>query len=158
LNKRTEGTIKDTRTGVEFKTTKGAPHVILGLLDADDHGVRDAVEGDVARLGAMGIRSLAARFSNETGKWTMQGVLNFLDPRNPHTKQTIEEANKDGVQVKMTTGDRLLIAVITVLQLGMGDRIFATQTLSMLDPETKTKPKHLSKTRMAAYGFAQVFS
>jgi H+-transporting ATPase len=162
LIKRTEGTIKDTRTGVEFKTTKGAPHVILGLLDAEDHVVRDAVERDVARLGASGIRSLAvARFSNETGKWKMQGLLTFLDPPRPDTKQTIEEANKYGVQVKMITGDHLLIAVNTALQLEMGDRIFTAERLPMLDPETKEKPKDLSKTYgdlcLAANGFAQVF-
>jgi H+-transporting ATPase len=160
--KRTEGTIKDIRTGEEFKTTKGAPHVLLSLLDADDHEVHDAVERDVARLGASGIRSLAvARFSNETGKWKMQGLLTFLDPPRPDTKQTIEDANSYGVQVKMITGDHLLIAVNTALQLGMGDRIFTSERLPLLDPETKAKPKDLSETYgdlcLAANGFAQVF-
>jgi H+-transporting ATPase len=160
--KRTEGTVKDIRTGEEFKTTKGAPHVLLGLLDADDHEVHDAVERDVARLGASGIRSLAvARFSNETGKWKMQGLLTFLDPPRPDTKQTIEDANSYGVQVKMITGDHLLIAVNTALQLGMGDRIFTSERLPLLDPETKAKPKNLSETYgdlcLAANGFAQVF-
>jgi H+-transporting ATPase len=163
--KRTEGTIKDTRTGEEFKTSKGAPHVILGLLDlldADDQEVHDAVERDVARLGSSGIRSLAvARFNSESGKWKMQGLLTFLDPPRPDTKQTIEAANKFGVQVKMITGDHLLIAVNTALQLGMGDRIFTAERLPMLDPETKAKPHDLSETYgdlcLAANGFAQVF-
>ena len=30
--KRTEGTIKDTVSGKTFKTTKGAPHVLLKLV------------------------------------------------------------------------------------------------------------------------------
>lgn len=30
--KRTEGTVRDTKTGKEFKTTKGAPHVLLKLI------------------------------------------------------------------------------------------------------------------------------
>lgn len=128
--KRTEGTIKDTRTGKEFKTSKGAPHIILGLLEDDEVEVRNAVEEDVARLGALGTRSLAvARFDPDTNKWTMQGLLTFLDPPRPDTKQTIEDANKYGVQVKMITGDHLLIAVNTALQLGMKDNIFTAERL-----------------------------
>jgi H+-transporting ATPase len=162
MTKRTEGTIKDKRNGTEFKTSKGAPHIMLGLLDADDHEVREAVERDVARLGACGIRSLAvARYDTESGKWKMQGLLTFLDPPRPDTKQTIEDANKYGVQVKMITGDHLLIAVNTALQLGMGDKIFTAERLPLLDPETKQKPKDLSKNYgdicLAANGFAQVF-
>jgi H+-transporting ATPase len=53
--KRTEATLRDSRTGKEFKTTKGAPHIILNLLAADDTEAREAVERDVARLGACGI-------------------------------------------------------------------------------------------------------
>jgi magnesium-transporting ATPase (P-type) len=41
----------------------------------------------------------------------------------------------------MITGDHLLIALNTALQLGMGDRIFTAERLPMLDPETKTMPK-----------------
>eukprot|EP00550_Attheya_septentrionalis_P012810 CAMPEP_0198306192 /NCGR_PEP_ID=MMETSP1449-20131203/58292_1 /TAXON_ID=420275 /ORGANISM="Attheya septentrionalis, Strain CCMP2084" /LENGTH=1024 /DNA_ID=CAMNT_0044008741 /DNA_START=78 /DNA_END=3152 /DNA_ORIENTATION=- len=171
--KRTEGTIKDMRTGQVFKTSKGAPHIMLGLLDADDHEVHEAVERDVARLGACGIRSLAvARFDTEFGKWKMQGLLTFLDPPRPDTKETIEQANSYGVQVKMITGDHLLIAVNTALQLGMGDKIFTAERLPTLDPETKAKPVDLSETYgdlclaanglyrdlcLAANGFAQVF-
>jgi hypothetical protein len=56
LNKRTEGTIKDTRTGWNSKRYQGSAHVILGLCRFFiDHGVRDAVRRDVARLGTMGI-------------------------------------------------------------------------------------------------------
>jgi H+-transporting ATPase len=160
--KRTQGTIKDTRNGTEFKTSKGAPHVMLGLLEDDDFEVREAVERDVARLGACGIRSLAvARYDTDSGKWKMQGLLTFLDPPRPDTKQTIKDANKYGIQVKMITGDHLLIAVNTAMQLGMGDKIFTSERLPLLDPETKQKPADLSKTYgdicLAANGFAQVF-
>ena len=36
LTYRTEGTVKDRVTGVVFKTTKGAPHVILQLVHNSD--------------------------------------------------------------------------------------------------------------------------
>jgi len=108
--KRTEGTIRDTRNGKEFKTSKGAPHIILGLLDYDDSEVREAVERDVTRLGKRGIRSLAVAKTDENGVWRMMGLLTFLDPPRPDTKQTIADAKKFHVSVRMITGDHLLIA------------------------------------------------
>lgn len=66
-----------------------------------------------------------------------------------------------GVNVKMITGDHLLIAKQTAKALAMGDKIFDSENLPMLDPETKLKPAGLGKTYgnlcLAADGFAQVF-
>ena len=42
--------------------------------------------------------------------WRFIGVLTFLDPPRFDTKQTIEEAMEMGVDVKMITGDNVLIA------------------------------------------------
>lgn len=161
--KRTEGTVKDTRSGEIFKTTKGAPHIILGLLDPDEHAIRDAVEMDTARLGQAGIRSLAVARSDpkKAGSWKIVGLLTFLDPPRPDTKQTIMDAHEYGVSVKMITGDHLLIARNTAMTLELGDRILNADGLPMLDPETRAKPADLSKNYgdlcLAADGFAQVF-
>ena len=159
--KRTEGTIRNLKTGEEFKTTKGAPHVILKLLSPGDRDTLERVERDVARLGSRGIRSLAVARCEKSGNWKMMGLLTFLDPPRPDTKSTIMEANRLGVNVKMITGDHLLIAINTSLDLGMGDSIFTAENLPLLDEETKQKPKDLSKNYgdlcLAADGFAQVF-
>jgi len=160
--KRTEGTVRDTRTGEEFKTSKGAPHIILGLLDPAETATRDSVEADVARLGEKGIRSLAvAKTDPKTAVWEMAGLLTFLDPPRPDTKQTIIEASNYGVKVKMITGDHLLIARNSALVLEMGDKIFPPEALPMLDPDTKAKPADLGKNYgdlcLAADGFAQVY-
>jgi H+-transporting ATPase len=158
--KRTEGTVRNTKTGEEFKTSKGAPHIILGLLSPSDTDVRDAVEQDVARLGEKGIRSLAVA-KTEGSCWRMMGLLTFLDPPRPDAKATIEEARNNGVNVKMITGDHYLIARNTAEQLGMGDKIFPADELPTLDPETKAKPVGLSEQYgqlcLTADGFAQVF-
>lgn len=158
--KRTQGTLRNTKTGEEFQTSKGAPHIIMKLLEDDDTDVKEAVEKDVSRLGECGIRSLAvARTVN--GVWKMAGLLTFLDPPRPDTKQTLIDANHYGVAVKMITGDHLLIARNTALQLEMGGRIFGSEQLPMLDPETKKKPDDLGKTYgdicLVADGFAQVY-
>lgn len=159
--KRTEGTIRDTRTGQEFKTSKGAPHIILALLGPNEGQVREAVENDVSCLGEKGIRSLAVAKTDVDGAWKMVGLLTFLDPPRPDTKQTIEEARNYSVAVKMITGDHLLIARNTAEVLDLGTRIFGAERLPLLDEETKQKPADLSKNYgdicLAADGFAQVF-
>ena len=64
-----------------------------------------------------------------------------------------------GVNVKMITGDHLLIAKQTAEELAMGNMIFGSENLPMLDPVTKQKPADLGKTYgnlcLAADGFAQ---
>jgi H+-transporting ATPase len=160
--KRTEGTVKNIKTGEEFKTSKGAPHIIMKLLPDAAADIRERVEADVSRLGAMGIRTLAvAKTDPNSGEWIMLGLLTFLDPPRPDTKQTIKDANLYGVLVKMITGDHLLIARNTALQLDMGDKIFTAERLPMLDSETKEKPAKLGETYgdlcLVADGFAQVY-
>jgi len=160
--KRTEGTVRNTQTGEEFKTTKGAPHIILNLLQSSDEHTKDAVEKEVARFGEKGIRCMAVAKGNpKTGVWKMMGLLTFLDPPRPDTRHTIEEANRYGVGVKMITGDHLLIARNTAMQLNMGQTIFGSENLPLLDEETKAKPANLSKNYgdliLAADGFAQVY-
>jgi H+-transporting ATPase len=160
--KRTQGTVRNTKTGAMFKTTKGAPHIILRLLSPDDVAVRDQVETDVARLGSLGIRCLAvAKTDSVDGEWKMMGLLTFLDPPRLDTKATIHEAVQYGVDVKMITGDHLLIARNTANQLDMGNRIFTAERLPMLNPETKQKPDKLGEMYgdlcLAANGFAQVY-
>jgi len=160
--KRTEGTLRNTKTGEKFKTTKGAPHIILNLLGESSADIKERVESHVATFGEMGIRTLAvAKMDGWDGEWKMMGLLTFLDPPRPDTKQTIIDANKYGVNVKMITGDHLLIAKQTAKTLAMGDKIFGSENLPMLDPETKEKPPDLGKTYgnmvIAADGFAQMF-
>jgi H+-transporting ATPase len=161
MTKRTEGTLKNIKTGETFQTSKGAPHIMLRLI-AEDDPIRDAVESDVARLGECGIRSLAVAFTEPgTNKWKMAGLLTFLDPPRPDTKQTLADARHNGVQVKMITGDHLLIARNTSIQLDLGTMIFGSEKLPLLDEETKEKPKDLvekyGKLCLVADGFAQVF-
>jgi H+-transporting ATPase len=160
--KRTEGTVRNTKTGEVFKTSKGAPHIMLNLLPSTVLDVRGHVERDVAALGRQGIRSLAvARSKGDSGVWEMMGLLTFLDPPRPDSAQTIKEAIEYGVNFKMITGDHLLIARNTAKQLDMGDTILTAETLPTLDVETKAKPENLSRDYgdlcLAADGFAQVY-
>lgn len=105
--KRTEGTVRHKETSQQFKTSKGAPHIILDLLPSSAGKVREQVEMDVARFGESGIRSLAvAKTDSQTNEWQMVGLLTFLDPPRMDTKETIQHTRNHGVQVKMITGTK----------------------------------------------------
>ena len=66
-------------------------------------------------------------------QWKFLGLLTFLDPPRPDTAKTIADAKVFGVQVKMITGDHLLIARETARALQMGDCIARSDGLPMLD-------------------------
>uniref|UniRef100_A0A7S3HPG4 P-type H(+)-exporting transporter n=1 Tax=Spumella elongata TaxID=89044 RepID=A0A7S3HPG4_9STRA len=164
--KRTEGTVKEISTGKIYKTTKGAPHVILKLVTSTNQNqkaneaITAAVEEDVHSFGLRGIRTLAVAKTNDKDQWEFLGMLTFLDPPRPDTKQTIEDSNKYGVAVKMITGDHLLIARETARVLGMGEYVKNAAQLPHLDPVTKKKPDLLARDYgnmcLATDTFAQV--
>mmetsp|Transcript_5866 Transcript_5866/g.9658 ORF Transcript_5866/g.9658 Transcript_5866/m.9658 type:complete len:582 (-) Transcript_5866:292-2037(-) len=167
--KRTEGTIREKSTGKTFKTTKGAPHVLMQLCKNQD--VNNQVDDDVNKFGARGIRALAVAKTNAQNEWEMIALLSFLDPPRLDSRETIERANAYCVEVKMITGDHLLIAKETARVLGLGDRIDGKddvvplirgpEGLPMLEPVTKKAPPDLAANYgdyiRPGHGFAQVF-
>merc|ERR1719248_214826 len=166
--KRTEGTVKDSsgkyNGGATFKTSKGAPQVLLKLVEQAggcDAAMKKAIEKDVTDLGKRGIRAIAVAKTDEQGVWRMMGLLTFLDPPRPDTKETVRLSKQNGVAVKMITGDHLLIALETSRVLDMGGIIQTAEGLPLLDPETKAKPENLSRDYgdkfLAADGFAQTY-
>jgi len=172
--KRTEGTLTDNKTGDKYKTTKGAPHVLLKLINPDqgkNKEVIDRCHHDVESLGKRGIRALAVAKTNNSGEWELLGLLTFLDPPRSDTKETIRRATEFGVETKMITGDHLLIAMETARVLGLGtpipnsDQVLpiiqGPDGLPMLDKETNKPPADLAEKYGAyirpGHGFAQVF-
>jgi H+-transporting ATPase len=166
--KRTQGTVKDTSKqingGATFKTSKGAPQVLLKLVEENggcDKALKEKIDSDVTELGKKGIRAIAVAKTDGGGKWRMMGLLTFMDPPRPDTKETVRLSRKNGVEVKMITGDHLLIAKETSRALNMGDVIQGSDGLPLLDPKTKAKPANLGRDYgdkfLAADGFAQVY-
>jgi H+-transporting ATPase len=140
------------KDGKEFKVTKGAPQVILALVD--DAGVKDAVDKAVDEFAARGFRSLGVAKAEGDGKWQFIGVLPLFDPPRDDAKATIAAALKMGVTVKMVTGDALAIAQETAKKLGMGTNILDASSLGdVKKEENKTITTLIEK----ADGFAQVF-
>lgn len=65
MMKRTEGSVRDLVTGDSYKTTKGAPHVIMKLTRNED--IRRRCEADVTSLGQRGVRCLAVAKTDQAG-------------------------------------------------------------------------------------------
>lgn len=62
-------------------------------------------------------------------RWDFQVLLPLFDPPRHDTKETIENCIAKGIQVKMVTGDQLLIGKETAKQLGMGTNMYTTEVL-----------------------------
>jgi H+-transporting ATPase len=152
VHKRTEATVKGA-DGKEFKTTKGAPQVILALA-ANAGQVKPDVDKAVNDFAASGFRSLGVARAGDDGQWQFVGVLPLFDPPREDAKATIATALAMGVKIKMVTGDALAIARETAMKLDMGSNILDASSLGDVKHEENAQ---VSESIEKADGFAQVF-
>ena len=152
VHKRTEATVKDP-DGTTFKVSKGAPQVILDLVE-DKSDVQEHLDKAIEGFATKGYRSLGVARTDKNDKWQYIGVLALSDPPREDSKETIEAAEKMGVNVKMVTGDQVAIGKEIASKIGLGTNI--------LDAQVFGDTKHHEAARLAesiekADGFAQVF-
>jgi len=152
VHKRTEATVKG-KDGKTFKTTKGAPQVILAL-SANAGQVKEAANKAVDEFAARGFRSLGVSRADQEGKWQFLGVLPLFDPPREDAKETIATALSMGIKVKMVTGDALAIAKETAQKLDMGTNILDAGSLG---DSKKQENAAVTEEIERADGFAQVF-
>jgi H+-transporting ATPase len=152
VHKRTEATV-NSADGRTFKTTKGAPQVILELA-ANAADVKPAVEKAINAFAARGFRSLGVARTDEQGQWQFLGVLPLYDPPREDSKATIATARQMGINMKMVTGDQLAIARETAGQLGLSTNILDASGFGDIHGHDTT---HLGEFVEKADGFAQVF-
>jgi H+-transporting ATPase len=153
VHKRTEATLRRD-DGSTVRVSKGAPQVILALLDPADDRTDDAVErasDAVERFATTGSRSLAVARTDATGRWTLVGVLPLADPPRDDSRATIEAARDLGVTVKMVTGDQMAIAREIAGEVGMGTSLLDAGDLEEGDDDV------LATVIEGADGFSQVF-
>jgi H+-transporting ATPase len=145
VQKRTEATITDSQ-GQTFHTSKGAPQVILDMctVSEEDRAKADKAVDDFA---TKGYRTLGVARSDDGENWRFLGLLPLFDPPREDAADTIDQAGRHGVQVKMVTGDNLAIAREIAAKLGMGKNILVADDLQQDNGEQLAE----------ADGFAQVF-
>ncbi|KAF9113134.1 hypothetical protein BGX27_002127 [Mortierella sp. AM989] len=147
--KLTQATITNKETGETFKVAKGAPQVIIRLVGGDDDAVR-AVNAMAKRgLRALGVARSRKGFIDE---FELVGMISLIDPPRPDSAETIARCRHMGVDVKMVTGDQLIIAKEVSHRLGLTRVILDANHL--VDPDKSEE--EITEHCLRADGFAQV--
>ena len=140
---------------------KGAPESILGLSKFCETGkatfplegeTRRISESTFSALSAQGFRVLAVawrdipqqdRYSaQDEHSLVLSGFLAFSDPPSPDAAAALEAMNRDGVEVKILTGDNELVAGRVCRQVGLdpGEIVLGSQ----LETTTEAALQHLA--------------
>src|SRR5579885_312896 len=146
------------REGARLLITKGAPESVLAACAAYesggqtrpfDDGARARCEAVYRGLCAGGMRSLAVAFAavppkeiyeaaDERGL-TLAGFLTFSDPPLESASVALRALRRDGVEVKILTGDNELVAEHVCSQVGLaGGRIILGDELDRTDDTALT--------------------
>ena len=152
VSKRTEAEVTDSE-GKAFKTSKGAPQVMLAL-DPHQASIADRINEEIQTLAKRGYRALGVARTDEQGVWHFLGIISLFDPPRPDSQITIQNAKKLGVPLKMITGDQVAIAKETCHQLGLGQNVLNAEIFRQTPATQLTQ---LGQQIEQADGFAQVF-
>jgi H+-transporting ATPase len=149
VSKRTEAAIRG-KDESEFKVSKGAPQVILALVE-NGKSISGKVSDDIDSFAKKGYRALGVARTDNDNKWQFAGLIALYDPPREDSGSTIKTAQSMGVDVKMVTGDHIAIAKEIAQQVNLGTNIVLPS--SFLD-----KPEEQSQRAVEeADGFAEVF-
>jgi H+-transporting ATPase len=149
VSKRTEATVED-KNGNQFKVSKGAPQVILDLVE-NKEAMKDELEDDVDSFAKKGYRALGVARTDAKNQWHYVGLVSLYDPPREDSAATIQTAQSMGAKVKMVTGDHVAIAKEIAGQVNLGTNI--AEASSFLDKPDSEAQEIVEK----ADGFAQVF-
>jgi len=133
---------KDAGNRESLLITKGAPEGILELCESYetdaqiltfDRTAKDQTRSIYEKLCSQGLRVLAVAYRRVESKeafsaadehtLTLAGFLAFADPPNPDARASIAALKRDGVQVKILTGDNELVARSICMQVGLDEPI-----------------------------------
>jgi H+-transporting ATPase len=163
-DKFTCATVVEEGTGKTVRLLKGSPQVVLKRA-YNCSEINDVVNNKMIEYANRGFRSLGIAMAEGDGKdgntkWVMLGLLPLFDPPRHDTKATIERCHTQGIEVKMITGDHLLIGKETAKLLGMGTEMYPSEVLISAKnghPEHLKGYKSLLDMCEKCNGFAEVF-
>ncbi len=112
-----------------LRILKGAPQVLLGLC-GDGVAAPEEVNAPVLSLAEQGYRTLGVAMKREGEEdFHYLGLIPLSDPPRDDARQTIEEAQGLGINVKMLTGDHVAIARQVAGLLGLEPNILESDVL-----------------------------
>lgn len=151
--------IVESPEGERIICVKGSPLFVLKTVE-DDHpipeDVHESYQNTVAEFASRGFRSLGVARKRGEGHWEILGIMPCMDPPRDDTAQTINEARRLGLRVKMLTGDAVGIAKETCRQLGLGTNIYDADRLG-LSGGGDMAGSEIADFVENADGFAEVF-
>ncbi|WP_051906753.1 plasma-membrane proton-efflux P-type ATPase [Methylomarinum vadi] len=153
VSKRTEALIQ-AGDGKQFRVSKGAPQVVLDLCQPNPQQRRQAEEV-VDGFAVKGYRALGVARTDQEGRWQFLGILSLFDPPREDARETIATAKRQGIAIKMVTGDNLAIAKQIAGQLGLGQNIVPAEQISSSKDQDDVEA--VARCAEHADGFAQVF-
>ena len=127
VSKRTEVILQYT-DGKKLKVSKGAPQIILSLLN-NVETLENEINTQVDKLALKGYRALGVAISESDGDWKYVGLIPLYDPPREDSGSTIKTANEMGVEVKMITGDHGAIAKEIASQVNLKTNILPAKEL-----------------------------
>jgi H+-transporting ATPase len=112
----------------DLMVVKGAPQVVLSL--SFDEFDKKEVESKIEEFANKGFRALGVGYKKcSEEKYHFVGLIPLYDPPRVDSKDTILEANKNGVKVKMVTGDNIAVAKYISKILGIGENVYSIREL-----------------------------
>ncbi|WP_457752083.1 plasma-membrane proton-efflux P-type ATPase [Thermococcus sp.] len=135
--------------GKRFRTAKGAPQVILKMANADETLTKEVMD-KVEELARKGYRTLGVAVDFGDG-WRFVGLIPLFDPPRDDSAETVKFLKRNGIRVKMITGDHIAIAKQIAKILGIGTKIHTADELE------KARGHELIGLCEEADGFAQVY-
>jgi H+-transporting ATPase len=148
-SKYTEGTVTNLETKEKYRVIKGAPQVIISLCGGNEKATAAVIDLALRGLRALGV---ARTCDKDMKKFELIGLISLLDPPRSDSAETIKECERLGVNVKMITGDQLIIAIEVAQRLGMNRCILDAHKL--VDPNMDEES--LTDRCVKADGFAHV--
>ncbi|RMD80448.1 MAG: HAD family hydrolase [Gammaproteobacteria bacterium] len=122
VSKRAEATLRDPQ-GQVLTAVKGAPQVVIELCEEGAFD-KEAAYRQVEAFAEKGFRTLGVAVrQGEEGPFRFVGLLPLFDPPRPDSKEVVAELRREGVEVKMVTGDNIAVARHIARLLDIGERI-----------------------------------
>ena len=141
--------------GEKYNYLKGAPEIVLDMCSLEKKE-KDAILAQVENWAGDGLRLLGLAYRvdgklEDHSGYTWLGLLGMEDPLREQVKESIEVAQKAGIQVKMITGDYRVTADRIARSIGLmhdGDEIIEGKQLEAMSDEELSE--HVKKTAIFA--------